>query len=321
MTIHVFSRDAAAAELFRGRSLPEVRLQDPDALPDCACAAEDLVYLDTAGMDEAAYKKNLRRLKSLGAAVSWGVIDSADLEGDPAALFQEGAADFIGAALLRRGPGGARLKRVLEYVRRSGPGAGASAPETADGGSAFPGWSKIKPGEVHEFHFLYVGPENQGALKTRLGEGGFTVLRDRLKNYLVQALSSSEALVWMQSEASILLLLPVEADRSGRIVESCLRILLNLPLVIYEQLGLEIPLPLIFALHRGRTLFQAPGNTGTVVSEDVNFIFHLGAKKAAPGRLTLSREALPAVPPRLADLFVPAGNFEGQDLLHSRRFL
>jgi len=321
MTIHVFSRDPAAAGLFRGRSLPEVRLQDPDALPACACAPEDLVYLDTAGMDEGAYKKNLRRLKALGAAASWGVIDSADLEDDPASLFQEGAADYIGRSLLQPGLAGSRIKRVIEYVRRSVPGVVPVAPQDAAGAPAFPGWSRIKPGADYEFHFLYVGPENQAALKTRLGEGGFTVLRDRLKNYLVQALASADALVWMQSEASLLLLLPVEADRSARIVESCLRILLNLPLITYEQLGQEIPLPLIFALHRGHTLFQAPGNTGTVVSEDVNFIFHLGAKKAAAGRLTLSREALRAVPSRLADLFVSSGVFEGKELLHSRRFL
>jgi len=321
MTIHVFSRTAAARDLFKGRSLPESRFLEPETLSACAPQPDDLVYLDTAGMDAASYKKQLRKLKTLCAGAFWGIIDSADLVDDPAELFQEGALDFIGRALLDREPSSARIKRVIDYARRSGSAECAAVPDEGPGERIFPGWSTIKPGEDHDFYFLYVSPENQGALKTRLGESGFTVLRDRLKNYIVQVLASAEALVWMQNEASLLLLVPVQEDRSRRIVEYCLRLLLNLSLVGYEQLGLEIPLPLVFALHRGHTLFQPPGNTGTVVSEDVNFIFHLGAKKAEARRLTLSAEAKKAIPSRLADLFVAAGSFEGKEILQSRLFI
>jgi hypothetical protein len=58
-----------------------------------------------------------------------------------------------------------------------------------------------------------------------------------------------------------------------------------------------------------------------VVSDAVNFIFHLGYKRAEPGRLTISDEVPEeAVPEGLRDLFVPAGEYEGRSLVHSRRF-
>ena len=75
------------------------------------------------------------------------------------------------------------------------------------------------------------------------------------------------------------------------------------------------------AVHHGSTEFAAPGKTGTIVSDAVNFIFHLGAKCAQAGRLTLSSDVdRSIIPAPLRELFVDAGAFEGRTLMHSRRF-
>jgi len=98
--------------------------------------------------------------------------------------------------------------------------------------------------------------------------------------------------------------------------------ILHSRLISLEKLGLSFPLDFTIALHYRKTAFRAPGKTGTIVSEPVNYIFHLGAKKAETGRLTVSSEVPEdAIPEGLADLFSPAGVFEGISIRHSRRFV
>jgi hypothetical protein len=94
------------------------------------------------------------------------------------------------------------------------------------------------------------------------------------------------------------------------------------PLIIAEKFGLiNFSAEFVFALHYGKTPFKAPGKTGTIISEAVNFIFHLGTKFAKPSRLSIS-EDVPAdiIPDQLKDMFVNAGTFEDSKIIHSKKF-
>jgi hypothetical protein len=93
------------------------------------------------------------------------------------------------------------------------------------------------------------------------------------------------------------------------------------PLIVLETLAVAIPSNIVFALHYGVINYKQPGKTGTIISDAVNFIFHLGAKKAEPGRLTISGD-LPdvTVPENLKDLFIPAGEYEGRKIWQTKKF-
>jgi len=98
--------------------------------------------------------------------------------------------------------------------------------------------------------------------------------------------------------------------------------ILNSRIIGIDDLGLSIPIEFTFALHYGQTAFQAPGKTGSVISESVNYIFHLGMKKAEPGRLTISGDVPEETfPEGLKNLFSNAGVFEGIPVHHSKRFV
>jgi hypothetical protein len=126
----------------------------------------------------------------------------------------------------------------------------------------------------------------------------------------------------METEAHSLLLIPARSNNCRAAIEAALKMILSSRLVCMEKLFLPIPVEFTFALHYGDTVFQAPGKTGAVVSESVNYIFHLGAKKAEEGRLTISGDVSEeAVPEALRDFFIPAGTFEGIAVSHSRRFV
>jgi hypothetical protein len=301
------------------------------AVKDMGAEAKDadIAYLDCSGLSPEAAKKALALLKRLRAGMAWGVIDPKGAIADPAALFLDGASDYVGTALIKAGIEKGRFKRVLEFasLRASLPARAAKpkAPAAPDSGhktlESFPGWQAVKPGEVWDFHFLYAAIANPAALKSKIGETRFAELRERFSAYIAKALAEAESQAWMKTDSGLLFLIPPSERRAGLAIEACLRILLNAPLVGYESFGLECPFGFVFALHQGHSPYQSPGKTGTVVSEDLNFIFHLGTKKAEADRLYVSAKASGAIGKKLADLFVPAGRFEGCEILKSRKFL
>ena len=155
-----------------------------------------------------------------------------------------------------------------------------------------------------------------------LGENSFNIVKSRLRDVLQQYLYETDALLWMETEESSLFLVPPRAANGMASVEASLKMLLNSRLIGIEVLGLTVPLDLTFAMHYGTTVFRAPGKTGSVISEAVNYIFHLGTKKAETGRFTISDAVSEEVFDKgLLDLFYPTGTFEGIGIRQSKRFV
>ena len=100
----------------------------------------------------------------------------------------------------------------------------------------------------------------------------------------------------------------------------CKACFLDRALIGYEVFKLEVPLTFRFAFHAGHTQWRKPGATGNVISEDVNFVFHLGMKAAGDGYILASADAERAVPECLRELFSEAGDYEGRSLIASRKF-
>jgi hypothetical protein len=293
----------------------------------------DVLYLDISGMEQGALGKSLRVLKK--AAAPWGIMDPRGNAADPAEFFFSGASDYIGPKVLKEGLKEKRLAAALTWKIPGGQkknpdeggmaGAGEGLPLLRGPRlpqSKFPGWSSVKAGTTTSFFFLFVSVEGgKGDLRGALGEAAFTGLRNRLRLFLQRRFEPSGALLWMETESNTLLLIPPRAPLIREAVVSSLKILMAAPAIGFEILGLSFPARFTFALHYGKTVYHGPGKTGTVVSDAVNFIFHLGTKRAEPGRLTVSGETPSEVLPEgLEDTFVRAGEFEGRSLVHSRRF-
>ena len=93
-----------------------------------------------------------------------------------------------------------------------------------------------------------------------------------------------------------------------------LRILLSR--IFYDAEVSLLPWPLSFrmALTVGSTVYLE-SDTGGIVSESINSIFHLGKRFASPGQFLLTTEAAALAPAPLQGYFVPAGTFEGRRIL------
>ena len=302
----------------------ELVVKGPDAIGQRDDTIFDFCYLDISGLDEGLCKRLIKKIRTAYPLRPWGILDLDGESGDPAWFFHEGAADYLGPGCAAEGFTSQRWKRIQEYLSAQGSEAcsgtsvgGISGPEDR----TFAGWKSIKSGTIFPFYLLYIGPEHEGELKTSLGEKRFQELQNRLLQYLNHLFASVDALLWMQSDASFLFLIPPEKARAREVLETCLRLELNGPMVSYEKLLLDFSLPLACALHYGEIPFQPPGKTGTLVADSLNFIFHLAHQRAEGGRIVLSEEAAGAIKPELGDLFVPTEAFEGKKLLQSKRFL
>ena len=303
--------------------------------------AEDQIYLDISGLTQTELKKALGLLKKSGAF--WGIIDPKGEVTDPASLFFESAGDYIGPALVKKGLDKKRFASAFSwFLEGKASSIGKSVgKETAKSGKPvkgadgdnkkkthllpegeFEGWKSIRTGATANFFFLYMSLSEKLDLRPMMGEIAFKNMRNRLREVLQQNLRESGALLWMETEGNSLFLVPPRAANCRDAIEAALKMILNSRLIGIERLGLSIPLEFIFALHYGQTAFQAPGKTGAIISEPVNYIFHLGTKKAETGRLTISGDVPEEVfPVGLSDLFIPAGVFEGIPIRHSKCFV
>jgi hypothetical protein len=320
MRIRIFTGNRRFAVAIDARAAKLLERDDISGIRDYQPERGDLSYLDVTGLEAAEQKRRVALLKGRCGNAAWGILDPKGCCPDPAALFHLGAADYLGPQACKKGLTKARIKAALAF-NGDDPEASGLDPKARIDEYPFAGWSSLKRGSPLPFYFLYFGVEGAAGLKRELGEQGYAAFRERLRDYLQQSLAESNALLWIESESSGLFLIPPSRKKAQAAVEACLRGLLNAPIIGYEKLGMGIPISLVFALHFGSSAFEAPGKTGTIVSEDVNFIFHLGAKAARANRITLSQAAERAIPDKLGDLFGPAGSFEGRGIRASSRFL
>ena len=289
--------------------------------------ADDQVYLDISGLTPAMLKKIIDVLNKNTAF--WGVIDPAGAENDPASFFFSGASDYIGPALVKKGLSKKRFEAAFLWAQsRKSPASETGGKEEGKRKSQklpagkFEGWKSIRTGTSGSFLFLFVSVLGKSNIRTMVGEAAFVTLKNQLRDLLQQSFKEADALLWMETEGNCLFLVPPRAANGKAAVETALKMILNSRLIGVEKLGLTIPVDFTFALHYGQTAFEAPGKTGAVISESVNYIFHLGMKRAEAGRLTMSDDVPEEVIPEgLKDLFSPAGVFEGIPVRQSRRFV
>jgi hypothetical protein len=329
--IFLFSAKKTAAFKTDKKTTALIQVLPAAALGRHSPEAGDLSYLDISGLSPADVKKGLARLKKRCACSSWGIFDPKGEAPDPAEFFFAGAADYMGPKTVKGGISAKRFAAALAW-RDPQKSAAGTAGEPAEGpgqksrklpGGKFEGWNSIRAGATASFFFLFVSISGSGKtnLRSRLGETSFISVKNRLRDVLRQNLQDSQALLWMETESTCLFLIPPRAANGKAAVEASLKMIAGGPLIGIENLELSIPVDFTFALHYGKTVFRAPGKTGTIVSDAVNYIFHLGAKHAEPGRLTISAEISDeAVPEGLTGLFTGAGIFEGVPIRHSRRF-
>jgi hypothetical protein len=102
--------------------------------------------------------------------------------------------------------------------------------------------------------------------------------------------------VWKEYDG--VLLFPFDGTRLSALIPAA-RLFLNRVLINLEHFPGMPPVSWRMGLHVGNTTYRAPGETGAIVSEALNFVFHLGERELAPGDFAITGPALAFAPEKI----------------------
>lgn len=277
----------------------------------------ELVYVDVGKMTEDERKRIIAFLSRV-VKKRYGIIDPNATIADPAELFYRGACDYLGKDFIKTGLQTNRIKKAMQFSKSF---------QNLDGNSAvarnkeglFPSgnnWKLIRSGREYTFWFLFVGLDNLNSVKESMSISQCKQLSKTFKKYIASMVLQGNGKVWMWNDYSGLIIFPFDGA-SGSPFEASFRLFLNRKIFWIDW---DIPHSITYhmALHIGNTIYRQHGETGTIISDTINKIFHLGGKHITAGSFYLSKEAVQFVPKRTLPYFAAAGTYETMELFQMK---
>jgi hypothetical protein len=325
MKVLVFTRTPSAFSRLRtqkGKNALRVEVLPLAGVQDSirSSAGEALVYLDLRGLGENERGKTLSLVEK-HPDVCFGIIDVSGSVADVAALFHAGAVDYIGKKLGAAALTARRLSKVAEYSRTVDQVSDAvdvsqDMPEPMSA-SGTDGWAEIIPGREYRFAFLYIEADDAEELKKRYEPANLASAMETFRGFIDRMVTQHGGRLWLWSRFGGLALFPLKGGSS--LAPQCgLRILLSRIFYDVEESLLPGRLSFRMALSVGSTVYQK-SNTGGIVSDGINSIFHLGQRFARPGQFLLTEDACELSPQPLRGHILPAGTYEGRRIMRMLR--
>ncbi len=298
-----------------------------------------LAYVDVAGRSSRSLGAVLRRLESQPGVLA-AVIDADGALEDPAQLLRGGAVDYLGPAQLAAGVDPRRLRDVMRWAALLRPAAAARGsdpnppayavgqpsrraaaalqrPAAAAAELSGSDWTAVRSGREYTFTLMFIEMDNQEALRRDHGSESLAKFQQTFHDTVAALAAPAAGRPWMWSDFGGVLLFPFNGKRCDAVVTG-FRLVLNRKLLAIEMYDFEIVPSYRIALHIGATTYHARGETGRIVSDSVNTIFHLGQKFTQPGDFCMTEAVVPFVPAGIRQYFAPVGAFEGHDIWRMR---
>ena len=285
-----------------------------DSPPPC------ILYIDISAVEEEGWRQHLRSLQRNNPNIRLGLIDPAGTISDVAELFHQGIADYLGKQSLQEGIGTKRIKNIFAFKpdledEKSGGGPdkhpGREAPAVRpDWKTVAGGWKEIQSGVEYTFSIIYVRLDMMEDWRKKAGEGHINAVQKIFHDHIENVFAQVGGRIWMWMNDSGLVLVPFDGKSCPPLLPA-IRLILNRDLTSIELYRYNSPITYTIALHIGNTFYKSRGKTGDIISDTVNFIFHLAKHYMKPGHLYLTDAVYPFIPGSLEDLFVESEPFEG----------
>ncbi len=314
-------RDVQRLPMFKGRAAREIEIRPmADLRKSLASLAEaPLVCLDVRGLAEKE-RTRLLSMISTHQQLRFCVLDPAGAIKDVAAVFHAGAIDYLGKGVTGKALTAKRRAAAQAFAERLGlgPVTGKATDNAADAPQpAADAWAGIEQGREYTFAFLLIEVDDAEELKKRHEPANLAAAMETFREFVERIVCQHGGRLWMWSRFGGLVLFPLREQ--GSLAPLCaLRILLSSVFYDIEESLLPGRLSFRMALSIGSTIYRE-ADTGRIVSDAVNSIFHLGRRFARPGQFMITSEAHEMVPQPMRGLFVPVGTFEGRRILRMLR--
>ena len=280
-----------------------------------------LVYLDLTGVGETDVRRHVRSL-SKKSDIYFGVLDPGGKVSDVAGLFHEGAVDYVDKRVFQKGVMAARLNRIHGFIetfrRQIQKKAAAPQPKltTADYIPSGDSWKNVVSGKEYTFFMLFIELDGKEEMEKRYERENLDAALTSFRKYVEVSFAPYGGLIFIWFRFGGLLLFPFGSRKSASLLG-------GFRFVIYKHLydieGSRFPhfLSIRMALHIGNTLYSRT-NTGHIVSDSLNTVFHLGQQYTKPGIFTLTEDVYEFIDSRLKPYFLEVGSFERRRIYRMR---
>ena len=281
-----------------------------------------LVYLDLEGLGGPQREKVLTVIPD-NPHLLFGVVDPTGFVADVAALFHVGAVDYIGRKMRGNRLNARRVSQVLSFADgagvledergggdgRDGAPSSLQLPRPAAEGALSDGWSRIVPGKEYQFAILFVEVDGAEEMKKKHEPENLAGAMESFRGFVERMAAQHGGRTWMWSQFGGLALFPVKNAAGASLCG--LRLFLSRIFYDVEESILPGHISFHMALSMGTTVYRER-DTGEIISETLNAVFHLGKRYTRPGQFFLTAGAMETVPQKLKGLCVPVGTYEGR---------
>jgi hypothetical protein len=323
MRIAVFSDAKNIEKMFSGvsKSFPAAFFAVKDLKKGIKALGKDtLLYLDISAMTASEARKQIAALAK-DRAIPFGIIDPKGLLSDIAEIFHAGGMDYIGKAEAKEGVPFKRIDRTMAYLERHF----AQDKECEEGARdgkyiTSTGWKNVRSGEEYSFCFMYLELDNRQKLKSRFSAEQLERVSREFHDYVQRQVAPLQGKVWMWMDFFGLILFPFDG-KSCEAIRLAFMLMLGQRSASGDECRYDFLLSFRSAIHIGNTVYEARGDTGKIISDSINSIFHLGQKYARPGNLYLTEDVREFVPAGLEKSFLTDGVYEGREILRMRQLV
>ncbi len=325
LDIYLFSKNSKILLFFqkiRNSRIFSVLVYNPDTYKTILKKTDQktFVYMDISSFEESERTKVIRYL-TRQRRFDFGIIDPKNNISDPAALFHHGASDYIGKDAIKNSVTVNRIKNALEfYSVEDIEEETENIPFFEDMPTMLSGhnWDNIKIGNEYTFGMLHIEIDILPEWASKSGKAHLEEVMAFFYSHLNRIITPLNGRLWMKTEYGGLILFPYDGSATPIIIE-CIKLVMNRIIFSAEEYTYSSILSYKMALDIGNTKYLTAGNTGNIISDSVNFIFHLGKQYACTGNFYLTGRVFEDIPPGLQDIFIPLKRFEERTIYRMKR--
>ncbi len=178
------------------------------------------------------------------------------------------------------------------------------------------GWNSIISDNDYTFAIMFIELDGIEDMKKNYGKKNLQIALSTFRKYIEKNLEPFGGRIWMWSGFGGLILFPFNGKTCQSIISGFRIILFK---YIYDVEDSLFPHFISFRIAQLLgTIKYKKCNTGNIISENLNSIFHLGRVFAKPGQFYITEEMMHFSPKPLKMFFNPVGKFENQSVYKMR---
>jgi class 3 adenylate cyclase len=182
-----------------------------------------------------------------------------------------------------------------------------------------PNWGCLKDGREYDITVVSLDIVGNSAKVRKLGTQRMEKLYFTLWSFLREKLASVDGRIWSWAGDGGLIAFALR-DHQARAARFAIELQSTVPVFNLSASGSPAgDIALRLGIDSGRVKFCI--ETGTIVSDVINYAAHLEKSSTLPGAISISKTVYDSLPPRLASIFRFGGIFEEKDFFRTTRRL